>query len=205
MLVTATHLFSGFILSFIGSAPLGVINVTAAETAIRKGTRSSLYFALGAAVVEWLQAFIALEFSGFLTLDTTQLVIKLVAITVFFSLSGYNFYLASKPGNSTMGSKIRLPDFVKGGFISSLNILAIPYWMFNSTFLGSMGWLTKTYTLILIFCTGVMLGTLLLLWIYANVAKYIMQHMDRVTRWTNLFLATLFFILGMVQVVKLFL
>lgn len=205
MIATATHLVWGFILSFIGSVPLGAINVTAAETATRKGIRASLIFSFGVVVVECIQVYIAIEFSSWFQLDTTQLVLRLLAILIFFALSYYNFTLVGKPGNQMMGSTIKLPEFLKGGFISSLNVLAIPYWIVNCTFLNSMGWLNKSYNFVLIFCAGVMLGTMFLLWIYARVAMYIIQHMDRVIRWTNLFLASLFFVLGLVQVVKLFL
>lgn len=62
-----SHFFIALGLSFIGSLPFGMINMTVAHTAIRKGMQAAIFTALGAALVELIQVFIALKFTWLLT------------------------------------------------------------------------------------------------------------------------------------------
>ena len=57
------HFYIAFIISFIGSLPLGVLNLTIVEISIKRTLIHAFYFALAAALVEFVQAFIAIKFS----------------------------------------------------------------------------------------------------------------------------------------------
>ena len=48
----------GLGLSFIGSLPFGIINMTVAETTVRKGFRAGFWTSVGAANIEYLQVLV---------------------------------------------------------------------------------------------------------------------------------------------------
>lgn len=190
-------------MSFIGSLPPGIISMTIVENTIQRGFRAGLSLALGAAIVEGFQAFFALECAGFLSNEQTKFTIQVVAIVLFYSLSYYSFYLAQKGSTNTLSSQIKLPFFWKGALISSLNILAIPYWLVNGAYLDTLGLLSRTHSWIICFCIGVALGTFLLLLLYAYLSQRILGHVNQVSKWTNIFLGLLFFILASIQLWQL--
>ena len=58
-----THFLLGFVFSFIGSIPFGMINLTVVDTTIHKGLRAGIVLGLGAAIIEFFQAIIAVLFT----------------------------------------------------------------------------------------------------------------------------------------------
>ena len=64
--IIATHIWFGFITSFLGSLPVGMINVTAVEVTVSRGYSRAFLFSVGASLVELLQAFVALYFLQYL-------------------------------------------------------------------------------------------------------------------------------------------
>jgi threonine/homoserine/homoserine lactone efflux protein len=195
----------GFVFSFVGSAPPGIINVTVAETRIRSGQSAAIWLAAGAALVEWFQAFVAVYFGGLLAQDRWQLAIQVIAIVVFFALGIHSLRLAYKNSGETLSSQLKLPFFWKGVLVSVLNFLAIPYWLVNSAYLNTLGLSLEGMTYLSVFCTGVLFGTFFLLLVYAYLSRFIMAHLKQVVRWTNLSLAAIFLLIATIQLMKLLL
>ncbi|MEM9918820.1 MAG: LysE family transporter [Bacteroidota bacterium] len=200
------HLAAGFVLSFIGSLPLGVINVTVADTTIQRGIRAGVWVALGASLVEMVQAWISIQFSDlWMGQEGIDRLVKVVSIGVFFLLALY--FLWKKPSNPEWQSKKETAStryFFKGVLVSAINLLAFPYWIFYGTYLGSEGWLTDGFY-ILVFAFGVMLGTLALLLLYARMSLSIVDRLQQIARLTDKFIGVIFLILGSIQLIRLLL
>ena len=64
------YFFVAFILSFLGSIPIGLITLTIAQKTIQNGRRSGLMVALGATIMEFVYTFIALLSLEFFTQNT---------------------------------------------------------------------------------------------------------------------------------------
>lgn len=162
----------GATLSFIGSLPLGIINLTAADLSLRKGPREARIYAFGASLVEFIQAFLALRFTQFL-LNNRQLDLgfQVVAAVVFFILALYYLFWAPPIRKEVPDRRsFAVPSFWKGVFVSSLNLMVFPYWMFYGSFLRAEGWISSTLSETSFFCSGVFLGTFLLLLVYIRLA-----------------------------------
>jgi len=43
----------GAVISFLGSLPLGILNVTATQLSVEKGVKSACMFAIGAMIIEF--------------------------------------------------------------------------------------------------------------------------------------------------------
>lgn len=201
-----THLILillGIVLSFVGSIPFGTINVTVIESAISRGLRAAAWVTAGAALIEFIQALLALKFSGLITrYPLTEQILFWTSIPVFAGL-GY-YYLRQKP---TSGHPQHVPShgqgFMKGVIVSSLNMLAIPYWIFYGTYLSSIGWMDLAQDMhILMFSSGVLAGSVTILTVYARIAVYARTRFaslnTHITRWVAYF----FFVLAAIQIAR---
>jgi threonine/homoserine/homoserine lactone efflux protein len=201
MLNSLFHFAVGCLVSYLGSIPPAVINVFVAETAVREGIKKSMVIAIGVAVVEFAQAYVAIRFIHWLSNDTIQEYFKMAAMVIFYLLGFYNLRLAYQKKETTMGAQIPLPPFSKGMVMSATNMLAIPYWIVNSAYLNAHGWLDYDHTLVLIFSFGTAVGTVLLLWTYGELAKKLLKDLQKIHFWTNLIIGILFIGLATTQLV----
>ena len=197
--------FIGFALSFIGSLPFGMINMAVAHEAIHKGIKAGIIMAFGAALIELVQVFIALKFTWlFEEGGALSNVIYAVAITVFFG-AGIYFLFFAKAKAANLDEKYagkKNHSFLKGIIISSLNLMAIPYWIFYGALLNSNDLLQKENESIIVFSAGVMLGVLALLIAYAFLGAKILSKSEVVTRWVNKFIGLVLIGFGIYQLVK---
>lgn len=194
---------AGFLLSFIGSMPPGMINLTVAKAAIDKGLRRALWIGLGAALVESLQAWLALQFAATLRAwEGWQVWFQVLAVIV---LGGIGlFYLLSKPRRPiarAIHPRQNLRDFGLGLWISSLNLLAFPYWVFYGTYLQGQHLLHMVPRELVAMSLGVGLGTFLLLWLYARGGQVLVNRLPAVMHWTHRAVGAVMIGLGMWQAV----
>jgi threonine/homoserine/homoserine lactone efflux protein len=196
------HLIIGAGLSFIGSLPFGIINMTVAHTAIYKRLSAALLVALGAIVVEFFQVIIALKFTYlFDESGTVSQVLKILAIIVFLVAGVYYLFFArtKSPEKKEENPGNLRNEFLKGMVISSLNVMAIPFWIFYGAYLTANECLVHENKYILIFAVGTMAGTFILLFCYALLGKRIMRKSELVTLWVNRSVGTILVILGIYQ------
>ena len=179
--------------------------MTVAESTIRKGLRSGVIIAAGAALVEFLQAFIAVKFTSlFVDNAAVENGIQWLSILIFMGLGFYFVFSKTeekktakhKEANSTSS------DFFKGVIISALNIIVFPYWVFYASYFSTMGWLSNDLFLF-IFVTGVMFGTFSILYLYARLSLKIIDSVQKISLYTNRIMAGLFFILALIQLLRL--
>lgn len=196
------YFFLGFVLSFIGSLPLGLINVTVAETAIRQNLKTALMVALGAVVVEWIQAFVVIRFFHvFVEAPFVERVFHYFALVLFFVLALYYFFWA-KPidfvdsSHSTSAGK---KPFFKGIAVSALNFMVFPYWLFYGLFLHEKGWLALDTWSVVDFALGVMVGAYAVFFLYARMGCWIFLHAGQFVRRTHTIVGWIFFFLGLYQ------
>lgn len=170
----------GFFFSFIGSIPPGSINISVMQLAMRNKKAAALYFAMAAALVEFVYAGLAVKFQMFLTENTSiSSYFSIVSGAVLLILGILNLI---KRGNQQPDSqgKERMAGFKKGILISMANPLAIPFWLAVTAYLQSMGWLTLNEGNYLVYVAGISSGTFILLgvvtWLGARFA--FIQHND---------------------------
>jgi threonine/homoserine/homoserine lactone efflux protein len=194
----------GMALSFIGSLPIGIINMTVAETAIQKGIRQALTVALGAALIEFIQAWVAITFTHLILGNASmELLFNGIAVGVFFLLAAYYFW-QSGINNTALPQKKRFqfPDFWKGVAVSSLNVMVFPYWIFYATYLNVNDWMQLDPLSILLFSGGVSAGAFLLFALYARLGLWVVQRAASVIRYTDLIIAVILLLFGLFQLYR---
>ena len=202
------NIFVGFLVSFIGSIPLGYLNVVGFEIFSKLGMNSLIYFLLGVILIEMFVIYFTLLFATQLVNNKKLMkAIDFFAI-VFLLIIAYTFYSSSNSNAGQHGVIDRYstyPAFLIGVFLSGINFLQIPFWtgwnlyLINGKYISSDGNLKYFYVAGTVAGTfGGMLSLVLILHTLAentmSFSKYIIP-----------FVIPLFFmVLALVQIVKVY-
>ena len=197
------HIIFGVIMAYVGLISPGMLNMTALKIRINLGKFESVKFAIGASCVVFFQAGIALFFADFLAENPKIIeVLKVAAVFVFFSLSIFFFLLSKKE----MNSKVDVTNqnyFMKGVAMSSINMLAVPFYLGISVYLVSMNKIIMQQPYILLFVIGASIGSFLLFYTYIFFAKIIIKKVSFIATNINIILSLLFGVLGILTLIKL--
>lgn len=197
-----SHLWTGFAISFIGSLPLGVLNLTIIDISLKRNLWQAFYFALAVCIVEYGQAFLAIKFSTVLTTyPDLKYYINLFVIPVFIGLGLYYFF---KKEATDEQQKTPSSDFGRGLLLSIINPLAIPFWIAWGTIGHAKGWLVLENTPIAVFVLGISLGTLSTLMLFALASKFVIHKVALVNKWINEIIGVVLIILGIYQTIRVF-
>lgn len=119
----------GFAVSFLGSIPLGYLNVVGYQVYAKSGMRELLLFLLGVIFVEAMVIYLTVIFTQ--QILKKQKLIKIIELfsIVFMLALAYIFYAT---GNDEMapvkGFRQYSSTFVLGLVLSCFNFLSIPFW-----------------------------------------------------------------------------
>ena len=181
-----------------------MINLEVARIAVRKGIPPALWVAAGASLVELFQVYVALKFTSlFAENPAVERWFQIISIVVFFGLGIYYFYFVkTKPvadSDELEPPGRRRHKFLKGMFLSTINLMAIPYWIFYGTLLTAKGMLEKQELPIILFSVGTALGVFVLLILYSLLGAKILRKSAQVTAWLNIFIGLVLVAFGAFQ------
>lgn len=183
-------------MAYIGLLPPGMLNMTTVRTTIEKGSRAGLLFALGAASVVLIQASVALIGANYLNKNPEVIESLKVAGVVVFMLLAIFFFIQARKKFKAEGKEKQGNFFFTGLFMSSINMLAIPFYFGWSAVFSAKGWLIMEQPYILIFVIGAMLGAFALLLTYSGFANVIVKRAQFIARNINYILSVVFVFLG---------
>lgn len=196
------HIFYGIIMAYFGLISPGMLNMTALKIRINKGENESLKFAIGASIIVFMQAGIALFFADYFTNNPTIIEnLKIAGIFVFFALSIF-FYFLSKKKMGSNSKTIGKSYFLRGVLMSSVNMLAIPFYLGLSIYLVSINKIVIKQPYILLFVFGAAIGSFLLFYTYIYFAKIIIKKVSFIATNINIILSILFLSLGIITLIK---
>lgn len=196
----------GTLFAVIGVLPPGILNMTAAKTAIEKDVNTSLRFAVGASAIVFFQAFIGMTLAKYLnTLPDVIETLQKAALVILSCLAIFFFYQAKRKQQSIKGADRKKGyPFSFGVFLSSLNVLAIPYHCAIASFLDIQQLIKLENPYIPLYSIGASLGTLLVIWGYIRYASTIKKRAAYMARNINYFLSGICILLLIITVIKLF-
>lgn len=164
-----TALFFGFLSAVIGILPPGLINMTAAKVSIKEGKKTAFWFVIGAVIVIFFQAYLAILFAIFINIHPEVVVLlREIGAVIFVVLTFYFLVIAKKPQKikGKIKKKHTSTRFFLGMLLSALNFFPIPYYVLVSLTLASYGWFVFEISSILVFVFGVVLGSFLVFYSY---------------------------------------
>lgn len=190
------HLLTGLGISFVGALPMGIINLYVFETAVKQGRLRAFYVALGAVLIEMAQAAAAVGLVNYIyQYPNMAFYTRLFAVPVFLFMGVYQLLQAPK--------KPQEPDKIKhfavaqnnapvwrafgmGVFLSSINMMAIPYWLFYSSYLIAGGYLISSSPFyVALYIAGIALGSMLVCMFYAQAGSYMAKRFTQNTTTIN--------------------
>lgn len=165
--------YVAFFFSFIGSVPPGTLNLSVLQLGLERKINLAWRFALAAALIEYLYAWLALEFENRLTSLITEN-FKLITGVVMIGLGLFSLKSAKK--TSKLYQRFSNSGFRRGILLGILNPMALPFWVAVTAYAKSQQWIDLTTTVEKhSYVFGVSIGTLTLLVLLAYLARYLVS------------------------------
>ena len=203
LMIYVSHLFFGFIMAFGGLLAPGMLNMTAVRTSIEKGKKAGIVFSAGAASIVFVQASIALIFANYLNRHPEIIEkLKIAGVLVFFILAIF-FFLQARKKFKAEGKNRKGNLFFIGMFMSSINMLAIPFYLGLSTYLSAKEQIILEQPYISFFVVGAVLGAFMLFVTYVGLANTIVKKVLFIAKNINYILSVLFLILALLTLIKI--
>jgi threonine/homoserine/homoserine lactone efflux protein len=164
------NLLLGFLGSFIGVLPPGLINMYAAKISMKEGRKRAFLFSVGVCITVMLQTFIALLFAGYIGKHPEVVsMLQKVALGIFISLTIYFIFIAKDTRREIRdhNENSKRNRFFLGIFIALLNILPIPYWIYLSITFSAFGMFSFSQPELILAVIASGLGT------YASLSLYV--------------------------------
>ncbi len=185
-MINLKNIFVGFLVSFIGSIPLGYLNVVGFEIYSQQGLKATFFYLLGVIFIEFFVIYFTLIFAQKLA-ENKKLTQYIEGFSVVFMfVLAYVFY-ASATSETNYVATIRYSPFVLGIVLSSLNFIQIPFWTSWNLYLlnGNYIEVSKSRKYFYVFGTvaGTFCGMLVLivsLNFFTNQTDFLAKHLMKV-------------------------
>lgn len=151
------HLWLGFSSSFIGTLPLGMLNLTVLQLSLANRQKQALAFSLGATAIEFTQiGMTLLAMNVLLAIPQLSNIFSIMSIPILIYLAVKNI----KKGSNTEGGKLSPKStFYQGIVLGFANVIVYPFWLLWGNIFVQNGWLTPTPMAYFYFSFAAALGT----------------------------------------------
>ncbi|MFM7671783.1 MAG: LysE family transporter [Bacteroidota bacterium] len=153
---------AGFVVSFLGSLPLGTTNVMVMQLSLERGIDQALQFSLGSLTVELIYVRISLYAVNWLhKRKVIMRYLNLITLLILVLLTYESFHSALNPSaTSPIQISSALPPLLFGMFLCSISTGQIPFWLGWSTILMERNILRPRGGTYWNYLLGIGLGTL---------------------------------------------
>jgi threonine/homoserine/homoserine lactone efflux protein len=195
----------GFLISLLGSLPLGYLNVIGLQILLEQGNLSVVSFILGIVAIEFFVLKIV-SFAAHWLVGQKKLLMVIDIFTILF-LGSIAWYFISNDKNFNL-SQLQLAKhpFLLGVLLNSLNAIQWPYWSGIYIYLFRTNKLETTRKANYIFLVGALIGTFFGMLFFVYAGQYILvENNIKMTHYLNPIFSILFFTLATIQIAKLYL
>jgi len=152
---------TGLFISFLGTLPLGTMNIAAMQISVSDGLRPALYFAMGVLLVEIIYVRLSLVAMNWIRKNQKLFkILEWVTLLIIVALAISSFVAAADPvvkKNVVLSNTMH--RFVLGMVMSALNPMQIPFWFGWSTVLFTKKVLQPKISHYNIYILGIGIGT----------------------------------------------
>ncbi|RPD51435.1 lysine transporter LysE [Paracnuella aquatica] len=197
--------FTGLMISFLGSLPLGTLNVAIMQIAITDGLRPALYFGLGSLTAEVVYVRLSLIAMDWVRKQKALFrALEWVTLLIVLALAISSFYAATHPSikkNIILSSTLH--RFWLGLFMSALNPVQIPFWFGWSTVLFTKGILQPQAAQYNIYIAGIGIGTLIGNFVFMFGGKLVADNITGNQDVLNWVIGGIFLLTAIIQAIKM--
>jgi threonine/homoserine/homoserine lactone efflux protein len=197
---------TGLFISFLGTLPLGTLNVAAMQIAVTDGIVPAIYFALGAMIVEVFYVRISLVAMDWVRKHERLFRwLEWLSLAVIAALAITTFIAAANPKGS--GKNLILSNtfhrFWLGIAMSAINPVQIPFWFGWSTVLFTRKVLLPKSGHYNIYIAGIGIGTLIGNAVFIFGGRLIVDKLDTNQNVLNWIIGAVFAITAIILFVKI--
>lgn len=196
----------GLAISFLGSLPLGTLNVAAMQIGIQESIANALYFSLGSLLVEMIYVRISLVGIDWIRKQATLMrIMEWITLVIILALAAGSFIAALKDGGETKNVMLNntMHRFFLGSFMSAINPVQIPFWFGWSSILFSRKILQPKKMQYNSYIFGIGVGTLMGNCVFIFGGKWLVQRIHNSEAYLNWVIGSIFAISAIVQLIKM--
>ncbi len=196
----------GLMISFLGSLPLGTLNIAAMQIGIQESIKDAMYFSLGSLLVEMIYVRISLVGIDWVRKQEKLMkAMEWVTLLIIIALAVGSFIAAA--GSDANEKNVLLQNnmhrFLLGMFMCAINPVQIPFWFGWSTVLFTKKILEPKRSQYNSYIVGIGVGTLLGNCVFIFGGKWMVNRIANSQQYLNWIIGTIFAITAIIQLVKI--
>lgn len=196
----------GLLISFLGTLPMGTLNITAMQIGIQESVRFALYFVLGNLLVEMI--YVRLSLVAINWIRKQHLLMKsmewvTLAIVIALAVGSFLAALRDNPEAKNVVLQNNMHRFLLGMMMSAVNPVQIPFWFGWSTVLFSKGILKPSRKDYNFYITGIGLGTLAGNCIFIFGGKLLVEKLNNSEAYLNWVIGGIFSLTAIIQLIRI--
>ncbi len=196
----------GLMISFLGSLPLGTLNVAAMQIAIQESIMQAMYFSLGSLLVEMIYVRISLVGIDWIRKQARLMKwMEWITLLIILALAVGSFMAAANQDGQAKNVILQnnLHRFVLGALMCAINPVQIPFWFGWSTVLFSKKVLYPAPLQYNIYILGIGIGTLLGNAVFIFGGRWAAAKIDHSEQYINWVIGGIFALTACIQFWKL--
>jgi len=198
--------FWGLLISFLGSLPLGTLNIAAMQIGIQESITHALYFSFGSLLVEMIYVRISLVGIDWVSKQEKLMrVMEWLTLLIILALAAGSFIAAAKGDEDAKNVMLQndMHRFLLGMFMCAINPVQIPFWFGWSTVLFAKKILQPVNTQYNIYIIGIGIGTLLGNGVFIFGGKWMVQRIANSQQYLNWIIGGIFALTAIIQLIKM--
>jgi threonine/homoserine/homoserine lactone efflux protein len=195
----------GMMISFLGSLPLGTLNVAAMQIGIQESIRDALYFSFGSLLVEMVYVRISLVGIDWVRKQEKLMkAMEWITLGIVLALAAGSFIAATKHAEAkNVLLNNNMHRFLLGMFMCAINPVQIPFWFGWSTVLFSKKILEPVNSHYNSYIVGIGLGTLAGNAVFIFGGKWMVQRIHNSEQYLNWVIGGIFSLTAIIQLWKI--
>lgn len=196
---------TGLMISFLGTLPLGTLNIAAMQISVTDGIRPAIYFVLGALLVEMIYVRVSLVAMNWVLKNKRLFkILEWVSIVIILALAVSSFVAAADPvvkKNVLLSGGLH--RFWLGTIMSALNPVQIPFWFGWSTVLFTKQVLEHKNSHYNIYIAGIGSGTFAGNLVFIFGGRFIVEVLNTNQNILHLVIGMVFLVTAIVLLIKM--
>lgn len=196
----------GFLISFLGTLPLGTLNIAAMQIGITDGISPALWFAGGALTAEIIYVRISLVAMDWVRKQEKLLkALEWLTVVIVMALAVSSFWAAIHPeGEKNVILSNTMHRGLLGFMMSAVNPVQIPFWFGWSTVLFTKNILRPGFWNYNLYIAGIGVGTLAGNCVFIFGGKLMASKLNASNTIMNYIIGSVFFITALIQVIRIY-
>jgi threonine/homoserine/homoserine lactone efflux protein len=199
--------FWGLMVSFLGSLPLGTLNVAAMQISVQESIQNAIYFSLGSLTVEMI--YVRISLIGINWIRKQKKIFRWmewITLGIVLALAIGSFIAAMQPHhakNVMLNNNVN--RYLLGIMLGAISPIQIPFWFGWSTVLFTKKILLPKNSYYNLYIIGIGLGTLFGNCVFIFGGKFIVQKLNTNQNLLNWIIGGIFALTALILLIKILL